>query len=118
MVIQRFVDSSDGLDLLQYRTDVMADEDDGAFFIDFCQQFVEAGFKTLVDVCAGFIKNHDLRVGDDGTSQQGALQLSAAQGTYGALFHAFQSHAGYHMAGFLPVPGIEARSKRLLAAEA
>ncbi len=33
----RFVDASDRLDLLQYRTDVMADEDDGTFFIDFCQ---------------------------------------------------------------------------------
>ena len=51
----------------------MADEDDGAFFVYFSQQFVEAGLKTFVDVRAGFIKNQYRRVGDDGTSQQCTL---------------------------------------------
>lgn len=107
MVIQCFVDAGDGLDLLQHCADVMADEDDGAFFIDFCQQFVEAGFKALVDVRAGLIENHDLRVGDDGTTQKGTLQLSAAQGADGTLFHAFQPHAGYYGGGFFAVLGGE-----------
>ncbi len=79
MVVQGFVDAGNGLDLLQHRADVMADKNNGAILVYLCQQFVEAGFETLVDVCAGFVENHHLRVGDDGTAQEGTLQLSAAQ---------------------------------------
>mgnify|MGYP004715798307 CR=1 FL=1 len=41
------------------------------------QQFVEPGFEAFVDIRAGFVKNQYRRVGDDGTSQQCALQLPA-----------------------------------------
>ena len=68
MVVQGFVDAGNGLDLLQHRADVVADENNGAILVYLCQQFVEAGFETLVDVCAGFVENHHLRVGDDGIS--------------------------------------------------
>ena len=64
MVVQCFVDAGDGLYLLQYGADVMADEDDGAFLVYFSQQFVEAGFKTFVDVRAGFVENQYRRIGD------------------------------------------------------
>ena len=70
MVVQGFVDAGNGLDLLQHRADVVADENNGAILVYLCQQFVEAGFETLVDVCAGFVENHHLRVGDDGTAQE------------------------------------------------
>ena len=90
MVVQGFVDAGNGLDLLQHRADVVADENNGAILVYLCQQFVEAGFETLVDVCAGFVENHHLRVGDDGTAQEGTLQLSAAQSADGTLLHAFQ----------------------------
>lgn len=108
MVVQGFVDAGNGLDLLQHRADVVADENNGAILVYLCQQFVEAGFETLVDVCAGFVENHHLRVGDDGTAQEGTLQLSAAQSADGTLLHAFQPHAGYHGRGFLAVSGGEA----------
>ena len=65
MVVQGFVDAGNGLDLLQHRADVVADENNGAILVYLCQQFVEAGFETLVDVCAGFVENHHLRVGDE-----------------------------------------------------
>ena len=71
MVVQGFVDAGNGLDLLQHRADVVADENNGAILVYLCQQFVEAGFETLVDVCAGFVENHHLRVGDDGTAPGG-----------------------------------------------
>lgn len=94
MVVQGFVDAGNGLDLLQHRADVVADENNGAILVYLCQQFVEAGFETLVDVCAGFVENHHLRVGDDGTAQEGTLQLSAAQSADGTLLHAFQPPCG------------------------
>ncbi len=53
MVVEGFVDAGNGLDLLQHRADVVADENNGAILVYLCQQFVEAGFETLVDVCAG-----------------------------------------------------------------
>lgn len=37
VVVERFVDAGNGLDLLQHRADVVANEDDGALFIDFGQ---------------------------------------------------------------------------------
>ncbi len=79
MVIQCFVDAGNGFYLLQYSADVVTDKDNGAFFIDFSQQFIKACFETLVDIRAGFVENQHLRVGDDGTAQQGTLQLSAAK---------------------------------------
>ena len=66
MVIQCLVDAGDGFHLLQYSANVVTDKDDGAFFVNLRQQFVESGFKT-------FVKNQYRRVGDDGTSQQCAL---------------------------------------------
>lgn len=40
VVVQCFVDTGNGFHLLQYRTYVVADEYDGAIFVDFCQQLV------------------------------------------------------------------------------
>ena len=73
MVVQCFVDAGDGLYLLQYGADVMADEDDGAFLVYFSQQFVEAGFKTFVDLRAAFVENQYRRIGDNGASEQCTL---------------------------------------------
>lgn len=73
VVIQCLVDAGDGFHLLQYSANVVTDKDDGAFFVNLRQQFVESGFKTFVDIRAGFVKNQYRRVGDDGTSQQCAL---------------------------------------------
>lgn len=117
VVVQRLVDAGDGLHLLQHGADVVADEDDGAFLVDFRQQLVETGFETLVDVGAGLVEDDDFGVGDNGTSQQGTLQLPAAQGTDGARFQAFQPHAGDDLACLLPMRFREARGERLLAAE-
>ena len=78
MVIQRFVDTGDGFYLLQYSADVVTDKDNGTFFIDFSQSLIMACLDTLVDIRAGFIVNQYRSVGDDGTSQQGTLQLPAA----------------------------------------
>lgn len=118
MIVQGFVDAGHGLDLLQDGADVVADQNDGAVAVDFGQQLVKPCFEPLVDVGAGFVEYHNFGVGDDGTAQQGALQLSAAQCTDGALFESFQSHAGYHLMGLFAVLGGEARSQRFLAAEA
>ena len=41
MVVQGFVDAGNGLDLLQHRADVVADENNGAILVYLCQQFVE-----------------------------------------------------------------------------
>lgn len=48
------------------------------------------------------------RVGDDGTSQQCALQLSAAKLPDGTLFESFESHAGDDMLAFFSLLGSEA----------
>ena len=40
VLIQCFIDTSDGFYLLERCADIMADEDNGAIFIDFCQQFI------------------------------------------------------------------------------
>ena len=61
------------LSLIHICADVVADENNGAILVYLCQQCVEAGFETLVDVCAGFVENHHLRVGDDGTAQELSL---------------------------------------------
>lgn len=57
VVIQCLVDAGDGLHLLQHSADVVTDKDDGAFFVNFRQQFIESGFKTFVDIRAGFVKD-------------------------------------------------------------
>ena len=118
MIVQGFVDAGHGLDLLQDGADVVADQNDGAVAVDFGQQLVKPCFEPLVDVGTGFVEYHNFGVGDDGTAQQGALQLSAAQCTDGALFEPFQSHAGYYLMGLFAVLGGEARGQRFLAAEA
>ncbi len=86
MIIQCLVYAGYGLHLLQHGAYVVADEDDGAVVVNLCQKFVKAGFEALVDVGAGFVEDYQLGVGDDGASQQGALQLSATQCTDGAVF--------------------------------
>ena len=70
VIVQCFVHAGDVLYLLQHRPDVMADEDDGAVAVDLRQQLVEAGFEALVDVGARLVENKQLRVADDGSSQQ------------------------------------------------
>ena len=101
VIVQCFVHAGDVLYLLQHRPDVMADEDDGAVAVDLRQQLVEAGFEALVDVGARLVENKQLRVADDGSSQQGALQLSAAQLSDGPVFKSLESHAVDHLSGFL-----------------
>ena len=73
VVIQCLVDAGNGFHLLQYSADVVTDKDDGAFFVNLRQQFVETGFEAFVDIRAGFVKNQYRRVGDDGASQQCTL---------------------------------------------
>ncbi len=73
VVIQCLVDAGNGFHLLQYSADVVTDKDDGAFFVNLRQQFVEPGFEAFVDIRAGFVKNQYRRVGDDGASQQCAI---------------------------------------------
>ena len=88
VVIQCLVDAGNGFHLLQYSADVVTDKDDGAFFVNLRQQFVEPGniyifqtsvlsefpgFEAFVDIRAGFVKNQYRRVGDDGASQQCTL---------------------------------------------
>ncbi len=117
VIVQCFVHAGDVLYLLQHRPDVMADEDDGAVAVDLRQQLVEAGFEALVDVGARLVENKQLRVADDGSSQQGALQLSAAQLSDGPVFKSLESHAVDHLSGFLAVTVIETAGQRLLGAE-
>ena len=114
MVVQGFVDAGNGLDLLQHRADVVADENNGAILVYLCQQFVEAGFETLVDVCAGFVENHHLRVGDDGTAQEGTLQLSAAQSADGTLLHRLPAPCGLSRQRLLAVSGGEREASGFL----
>lgn len=117
VVVQRLVDAGDGLYLLQHGADVVADEDDGALLVDFRQQLVETGLETLVDVGTGFVEDDNFGVGDNGTPQQGTLQLSAAQGTDGTRLQPFQPHAGNDLACLLAVLLREARGEGFLAAE-
>jgi hypothetical protein len=114
VVIQCLVDAGDGLHLLQHSADVVTDKDDGAFFVNFRQQFIESGFKTFVDIRAGFVKDQYRGVGDDGTSQQCALQLSAAKLPDGTLFESFESHAGDDMLAFFSLLGSEAGGEGFL----
>ena len=114
MVIQCLVDAGDGFHLLQYSADVVTDKDDGAFFVNLRQQFVEPGFEAFVDIRAGFVKNQYRRVGDDGTSQQCALQLPAAKLSDGTVFESFESHAGDDMLAFFSLLGSEAGGKGFL----
>ena len=118
VVVERFVDAGDGLHLLEHGADVVADEDDGAVAVDFGQQFVEAGFEAAVQIGGGLVEDDHFGVGDDGASQQGALQLSAAQGADGLLLHAFQSHAGDDAGGSLALVGAVACAEALAAAQA
>ena len=107
VVIQCLVDAGNGFHLLQYSADVVTDKDDGAFFVNLRQQFVEPGFEAFVDIRAGFVKNQYRRVGDDGTSQQCALQLPAAKLPDGTVFESFESHAGDDMLAFFSLLGSE-----------
>ena len=118
VVVERFVDAGDGLHLLEHGADVVADEDDGAVAVDFGQQFVEAGFEAAVQIGGGLVEDDHFGVGDDGASQQGTLQLSAAQGADGLLLHAFQSHAGDDAGGSLAFLGAVACAEALAAAQA
>ena len=114
MVVQCFVHTGDVLHLLQDRPDVVADKDDGAVAVDLGQQLVEAGFEALVDIGARFVENEQLRVADDGASQQGALQLSADQLPESTVFQSLESHAEDDLAGFLTLRGVEAADQRFL----
>ena len=78
MIVQGAVYAGDGLYILEYGADVVADQHDGAFTVDVFQQGIEFGFKPLVDVCIGFIQDNQLRARYDGPSQQSPLELSAA----------------------------------------
>lgn len=111
VVIQCLVDAGNGFHLLQYSADVVTDKDDGAFFVNLRQQFVEPGFEAFVDIRAGFVKNQYRRVGDDGASQQCTLQLSAAKLPDGTVFESFESHAGDDMLAFFSLLGSEAGGK-------
>ncbi len=117
VVVQCFVDAGDGLHLLEHGADVVADEDDGAVAVDFGQQLVEAGFEAAVQIGGGLVEDDHFGVGDDGASQQGTLQLSAAQGADGLLLHAFQSHAGDDAGGSLALVGAVACAEALAAAQ-
>ena len=118
VVVQRLVDAGDGLHLLEHGADVVAHEDDGTVAVDFGQQLVEACFEAAVQVGGRFVEDDDLGVGDDGPSQQGALQLSAAQGADGLLLHSLQPHAGDDLGGLGALVGSEACAEALAAAEA
>ena len=102
MIVQGAVYAGDGLYILEYGADVVADQHDGAFTVDVFQQGIEFGFEPLVDVCIGFIQDNQLRARYDGPSQQSPLELSAAQLTDGPLFQPFQSHTG-NGSFYLPV---------------
>ena len=114
VIVQCFVHAGDVLYLLQHRPDVVADEDDGAVAVDLGQQLVEAGFEAFVDIGARFVENKQLRVADDGASQQGTLQLSAAQLPDSAVFQSLESHAEDDLAGFLTLMVVEAADQRFL----
>ena len=73
--------------------DVVADQDDGAFAVDLFQQGIQSLGEEPVDVGVRLVKDKHLRIRDQGTAQQCALHLAAAQLSDGAPFQSFQSHA-------------------------
>lgn len=69
VVVQCFIDAGDRFHLLQHCAYVVTHEYDGAILVDFCQQLIQAGFETLVNVGAGFVEDNYLGIGDDGAAQ-------------------------------------------------
>ena len=82
MVVEGLVDTGDGTYILEYRTQVVADQDDGAFAVDFFQLLIELRFEPLVYISIGFIQYDHIRLRYDGPAEQGTLQLAAAETAY------------------------------------
>ena len=117
VVVQGLVDARHRLDLLQDGADVVADQDDGALAVNLLQQLVEARLEALVDVGAGLVEDDHLGVGHHGPSQQGTLQLSAAQFSDGSPLQPVQSHAGHDPARLFALLAGETLEEALLAVE-
>ncbi len=110
MVIQCLVDAGNGLDMLQYRADVVADENNGAIFVNLRQQFVEPGFETFVDVRAGFVENHHR--GSEMMARPSSARCNCPPLKRPmTVLESFEPHAGDHVLAFLAVLGSEAGSK-------
>ena len=62
MVVEGLVDTGDGTYILEYRTQVVADQDDGAFAVDFFQLLIELRFEPLVYISIGFIQYDHIRL--------------------------------------------------------
>ena len=75
---------------------------------------MSVSFEALVDVGARLVENKQLRVADDGASQQCTLQLSAAKLPDGTVFESFESHAGDDMLAFFSLLGSEAGGEGFL----
>ena len=117
VVVQGLVDARHRLDLLQDGADVVADQDDGALAVNLLQQLVEARLEALVDIGAGLVEDDHLGVGHHGPSQQGTLQLSAAQLADGSTLQPVQSHACHDPARLFALLAGETLEEALLAVE-
>ncbi len=117
VIVERAVDAGDAFHRLEDGADVVADKDDGTLAVDFLKQFIKFGLETLVDVSVRLVKNDHVRLGDDGTPQQGTLHLSAAELADGTPFKPLQPHACHHLLHTGMMSGREALQQALLPAQ-
>ena len=118
MIVHRFVHASDGLHVLQHCADVVAHQDNRPFAVDFFQQRIQFRLETLVDVRVRLVEDDHFGIRHQGTSQQGTLQLTAAQFTDGPMFQSFQSHPCKDAPHLLVMLGSVSAQERFLLAQA
>ena len=86
MIVQVVVYAGHVFYIIENLRYVVTYDDDGTFLVDLFQHFVHLLLKSPVDVGIRLVENDDIWLGNDGTCQEYALELSAAQSSYVPVF--------------------------------
>lgn len=86
---------------------VVAHDDDGAFLALLLKQCVEFCTRCLIEVRFGFVEEQQVGTRNEGSRQERALPLSAAEVRYGALRKFFEVEGVQHFMDAFAVLGVE-----------
>ena len=92
MIVQSLVHAGDVFGIVHSLGDVVAHHHDGTLPIEVGQHLVHLLLKSLVYIGVWLIKNQHIGLFNNGTCEQHALHLAAAELTYGSLLQVGKLH--------------------------